>query len=1341
MTTGRRLLAILASSMLCWWMTSVAAVAAVPAMQIGTAALVTPSAALTYYGSPASPTPAATRDPLIQERARALNYDVDLIYRSVRDNVEFVPIFGVQKGARGVYLDNSGTAFDQAHAMVEMLREADAVVGKGYTPTYRYGTITLTGTQFAAWFGVSNADAARAILGDGGIPATVSSTGTTINSVTMAHVWVDAVISGTHYLFDPSYKPHSFTSRINLASAMGYSGTDLVTAAETGASVSSTSILAFNEAAFRTKLNQFRSTLETYLKTNYRGQKTDAVVGSKIIAASPNSELRRTSLPYVISTDLTWSGNIPDVFRTSLTVSLNGSAYGTYFADDFYGKYKAFAYNNNSPAPVKGAVTDKIVGLAQSCDFGNSGTAQQATVTIAINHPYATNTGGYMDRTLSKSIALYRCTNSAFYLSNDWGNGSDEVHRRLGLPAVSLAESYKSQLQIAASLSAVTAQYARYLDLASSELNVTYQLHDLIGLHHIDRIGLDTISDGTFHQGSEQQLITTDFEGGLSVNPTDAVDTARRGAAGHVAASGLDFTENGALREQNDTVRDLTPITLFTGQNSLSAVPGNYYYYLATSANWTTVRDTNLAAYPAALKTILNSYISEGYSLMVPQRGDMHQQNITVPLGSGSTRSTRLVEVYAGSTELTRAVFYAFKPGSAGIDAAAYLIFDPRRGRVLKGGVGVGLVDSAGTLLKNPDKPNPGARAPIFKQLSVDGKTGGFTYAPDVDLSDGFGDFPYRLELKRSYSYGDSTDYGLGAGWRHNWMQTVASANDGDAVMGSRGAQAAAPALVAIWAANDLMSSTASPTRLVGLAHVEKWLADQTTDNVVTVNKGLDGDSVFVRQADGSLLSVKPDGSLLTQTGAGADSIVNRLTYENVAYNYSAPDGSALAYGFVGLSAVDQGEAVAVSSNARKTLYLTSWTLPDGFKIRTTYIYRFDDNLVYFHDAVNSFGRLISVAGGGIDQGNMGTKHATCPNGPNSLIVYEPARDGLASYMTSGGATVTFNKTASNEWIVVPDSEGNDPIRCDAQGRAPNTFIVHVSQMTSAIDPANYSWKYAYLSVPNPYLAFNALGRVFKPSQPSNAALTLAFGNDSNVRSATDLGSNPFAYKSSINRSESDDPLGNASVDYFDQYGRRSSSVNPLGNVTSYAYDARDLLSLTTYPELNSTSYTYDVRSNPTSIVNLPKPGSGSPTITTTTSYYEGSTVAICVNLKTCNRPLQAKDGRLNATDYIWDTSTGNLMSVTQPADADGTRPATNYGYTSFTSGGDTFTLPTSKQDKITSTVTMTTTYAYDAANLYALKDVTVDNPGLALKTCLKLDPAGNLQNLTTPNAALGTCP
>src|SRR3954468_13768753 len=124
----------------------------VPSVKIGTAPLASPTAADTMYGSAttsSNSTGASGPPNEIVELARALG-NADAIYDFVRNNIDTVWMYGLHKGALGALVDRSGTTFDQAQLMVELLRQA------GYTATYKTGTISLTPADFTAWTGISN---------------------------------------------------------------------------------------------------------------------------------------------------------------------------------------------------------------------------------------------------------------------------------------------------------------------------------------------------------------------------------------------------------------------------------------------------------------------------------------------------------------------------------------------------------------------------------------------------------------------------------------------------------------------------------------------------------------------------------------------------------------------------------------------------------------------------------------------------------------------------------------------------------------------------------------------------------------------------------------------------------------------------------------------------------------------------------------------------------------------------------------------------------------------------------------------------------------------------------
>jgi RHS repeat-associated protein len=143
----------------------------------------------------------------------------------------------------------------------------------------------------------------------------------------------------------------------------------------------------------------------------------------------------------------------------------------------------------------------------------------------------------------------------------------------------------------------------------------------------------------------------------------------------------------------------------------------------------------------------------------------------------------------------------------------------------------------------------------------------------------------------------------------------------------------------------------------------------------------------------------------------------------------------------------------------------------------------------------------------------------------------------------------------------------------------------------------------------------------------------------------------------------STDSLGyTQTVTFDDDYHRMPTSVtDENGHKTLFTYDLYEHLSTATLPEGNWVQYTYDSRGNVTQTTYTPKPGSPLATIVTSAEFD-----STCANPAKCNEPNWTKDGRLNETDYQYNLTTGQTLSVTKPADANGNRPQDGYSYTSL---------------------------------------------------------------------------
>lgn len=150
------------------------------------------------------------------------------------------------------------------------------------------------------------------------------------------------------------------------------------------------------------------------------------------------------------------------------------------------------------------------------------------------------------------------------------------------------------------------------------------------------------------------------------------------------------------------------------------------------------------------------------------------------------------------------------------------------------------------------------------------------------------------------------------------------------------------------------------------------------------------------------------------------------------------------------------------------------------------------------------------------------------------------------------------------------------------------------------------------------------------------------------------------------------DPLSHTTTYVFDVPSRRLvSQTNAVNQTTSYVYDGNGRVTRVTQPEGNYVQYTYDARGNVTETRNVAKTP-GTPSDVVSSAGYDAS----CTNAAKCNKPNWTKDAvntqtpwpagyTDNQTDYAYDTTTGNVTTVTAPAVSAGTaRARTTYSYT-----------------------------------------------------------------------------
>lgn len=415
-----------------------------PSTKIGVNPLVSP-ASLSYAGGHTDDANLPARSAEVVELARALGLGrtqdafVDQVYAYVRNNVRTEWMFGLQRGAMGAIVDRSGTPFDQAHLMVEVLRQGNV------DARYQFGTITLTETtlqQFSAWTGITKATAACQLLSSGGIPASVNNQVKTdcsygnddLTTVTLRHAWVKVTLPTGTYLFDPSYKPSTFTpTAAGLTGALTSGAT--LNAAKTGMGTGQSQGLDYvrglNTTELTIAMTNTATSVQSLIGTSYSASKLEAMVGgASIVRIDPGLPVRQTSLPYGAVPDSAGETQVPDALRTSLRVQVarrTGLSESTkiqildrtLFVDAVYGRKLMVVARD---APRLGALGKDV--LVAENEFGAATVLAEyasgdlpdrnfnATVTLTVNHPYPSSSGafdqpGYMDDVFVKRVDMW----------------------------------------------------------------------------------------------------------------------------------------------------------------------------------------------------------------------------------------------------------------------------------------------------------------------------------------------------------------------------------------------------------------------------------------------------------------------------------------------------------------------------------------------------------------------------------------------------------------------------------------------------------------------------------------------------------------------------------------------------------------------------------------------------------------------------------------------------------------------------------------------------------------------------------------------------------------------
>lgn len=1294
----------------------------------------------------------------LSQLATALRHDPDLIYEYVHNSIETVPMYGLQKGALGAIIDQSGTAFDQVQLMVELLRES------GYTAKYKVGAITLNGDQVVAWFGITGAAVLARVLGDGGIPAVVtpaSGTITTATSVTIAHVWVQATIPGSscgaNCWFDPAYKTHVFKSgSVDLGTAMQWNETQFLADAQNGmtsgtAQASGTTVAApyvahVNETKVRDDLTTYSTNLLTYLKANASTLELRDMIGGAVIQPQYAQIRQASTLPYATSVKRTWTGNIPDKYRTKLRIELSQQFPSnpilmdrTLFADEFYGRRMRIDPGHDlNQCALTLEVDDRPLTTA-NCT-GQAQYQRDNELRLTLDHPYAapdtsdpTTAGTYMDRVSVVRADFFQPVTvvvglghvspsllskiSSEHYHDDYmpvpPNPPDTINADKPPPQ----GTNHARDRIAASW---LAQFTRLTEFQAQIASLAIQHHHSLGIVALDSFvnvvpcstGSNPPQCGTV--GDSQ--VSVSIVSGLSVNSITNTPNDRKGGEQTIALAAAAL--EGSLTEQVlDTPLPASTATRFEWGN---AVEGNLTrYYLFDQTNFGTSGSLFYSAVPSygdRTKTLggfdaynrIKPFIDQGFWVLAVNQDELGPGNmwrVFYTLPPLNQKVIDKVGIHRGPA------FIAFRPDASEI---AHIVTETNK--VTKGG-------GAGQSPDMADELDPKTSADLLKDkfkdrsrdFGIDLKTGELTYTPPADISVGNGGFPYQLTLQRTFHSSTEASPGLGSGWTHNLDIRTSLGGSGLDAMGEQSPMSAAPTLVALYVGQQLYKQNpqldvTTLKRWIVAPFVAHWWTQQLTYNVATVTEGTSSKQ-FVRMPDGSFLPPKGNADVLVQTGQrqleystdpDISDEVTRWLYGSISFTLTKPDRSVQSFGRWAKGYRRLGQRDPFDDGQHSGWHLDSWSFPYGMSVTFTYE---------------------------PDQG-------------------EP--DHLVSVQNNLGRTLTFRNDPARTWkdcTLRGVSDGTRPevtfsSTCGSTVTSPEGEVTKYEYDTDCTEDVQSMWiVYWYLNNNCTYKDRRpnyapALRRVFKPSDLANARLEFDYDalwrvatmrdavsvRDQAVFPTGQLPRPPYTFfATGTTRGQRVDPMGGAYTVYYSDRGLATRFVDELARETDATYDGQDRVIERDLPATDRYTFEYDAKSNLRKITHFPKSGTGSEIVQA--SYHP-----------TCNGIASVTDARNNTTDWTYNSTTCTLTNIQQPAvlnPATGTnvRPLTAYGYNAY-----------GQRASVTDPTNVQVTYDYygtEAPSKRGYRKTRTLDPGtaphVAAVTTYDYDPVGNVTLVTDP--------
>lgn len=857
----------------------------------------------------------------IRELACGLNYDPLKIFEYVYNYIEFEGYYGCKKGAHLTLLEGSGNDFDQCALMVALLRASGKNPSYGYGPHYFsydanlvpwFGLSPtpfshLTTQQFEAKYPLSDSVANRKYAAaieffsaGGYFLVTPSFNG---NDVSMAipHVWVEVDDEGTLRRVSPSFKGYQdIASGIDIATASGYSRSEILGDAAGTVSSSPDSVTDLDYAALSSRLNTYTQNFLSELKTNHFQTAVEQITGTR---DNPKFIFSNFDVVDFIAptTGVNWLSTqnwtaIPEVHMSKLRIRCGDYDYGsnnftsTTFDETINlpalrGRKLSLTFSGNT-ASIR--LDEALVGPS----FTVSGS--DVDVQLHVSHDHYLKVpqgGGWVDVSIGRNNQTetkpyYKGDDHAYAFVYSFANPDKlsrerqevlDEYRRSGLTDADW--EVRSEL--------LNIMGLQWLYQSWQQQRVLAPLFDSLPLRHhrFGRAGYD----GSFYIDVGLQRSAMRHRGG---------DEEREAEFLHFGGFVASAMEHGVIEQlQGDGTSAASTVQMIFLAND-RGIP----IYRGTSSNWTAVSaQLNTDYTPAAIAQMQNAVTNLSGTVLVPEDGE-------IALGQWEGSAYAIEQQNGIQMKISDGLHGGFNSQTGFVDVVEiedWRNFDPS------------YLASASSMLNIPYNP---VTTPVLASTDpVDMLSGAF-FLDKTELTIGSGVAPRGISFSRHYNSNRRYDksVGLGYGWTHSYDISAMERSSVKAGLAETISYQAAPFFVAMQAAADLYSGHSDAKEWVTAALIVHWAIDQLKHNAVAIRIGNrtlefvempDGtfeapggvNMTLSRQGSGSgehFVLTERNGSTYTFNPSGKIASIVDLWGKTQSFNYSGPDLSTVQDGY-----------------------------------------------------------------------------------------------------------------------------------------------------------------------------------------------------------------------------------------------------------------------------------------------------------------------------------------------------------------------------------------------------------------------------------------------------------